>query len=364
MKRTLSILLLAAILLLTACAPAAAPPTEPVPTLTQPTEPAQTEPTQTDPTQSTEIPRDYAGYFSTIVSKEFQHNQYQSPDYPGDGSYAMLARPNEAELYVGQGVEAGMPLQIDPENGEPKRILWQEPVSGVTLAPDCAILTSQDGTELFSVPYDGGAPTLLYTDEGGGLCAFVEYFDGSVFFAASSGEDSLGIYRLYLPENRLDLLAADIHQTEDYPLAEITVVSNCEVTWTLSCPVLEQYGEALWEEPIIQDGEELVSPKENFAPFSEAETFAEFYETEKVYTAYYRDCLVNYLLEEDGRYSEQHYYVNSRTGQELRCTSPGYTDNRGANLYYVVYPDGTARPDAESKNGSRWWLDGYYAQNG
>lgn len=115
------------------------------------------------------------------------------------------------------------------------------------------------------------------------------------------------------------------------------------------------YAAQCWNEPIIQVNEnEFVSPAERTGMEAEAFLLDKSLDPNPVRNA------IAAWVEKTGIPGQVYTYASP----EATCTM---TETLVADGYYPtyrgVYPDGTARPQAEfEKNEDRWWLDDYYTK--
>ena len=301
MKKTAVLFILIA-LIFSACAPASAEPTITEAMATQPTEVPTTAATQPEIL-------DYETYFSSL-----------DPVEPVDDGYGNLVLSNAPINDVPEefAVEAA---------GEESRLTRQ---------------TDEGQEVLFTDPY--------------GVLNEVQYHNRCLFFLAGIDAETNGIYRLYLPEGKVDVLVEDIpvgSGEDGYRFSYFKVVSNCELTWVCAYPALEAHGAEYWNQPVLQDGQ---TPHEMFhGLYPQVESYEDLLEN-KTAAWQYAQTLCGVLRERTGRYTEELYYRNTMTEETRSC----FSDAVYSSQMPIVYPDGTARPEEERQNGDFWWLDSYY----
>ncbi|HIT33976.1 MAG TPA: hypothetical protein IAC31_05045 [Candidatus Faecousia intestinigallinarum] len=355
------LLLLAFALALAACAPAEAP--TPTADATQPTTLGTEAPTQTP----TEIPTepealDYDAYFSQIRGKEYLETGFKvlsNPDYLQDRDWRLdIADEEMLEERKWEDAWRNYPVILSASNKALVKVLSELPVRSLSAEPDFAVAVNADGTELWKLDYDTGEAETLYTDPSGQLCDPIEYYDGCVFFLAGNGADGRGLYRLYLPEMKLDLMAEDLpaERPDGYRFQGFQVISNHEVAWVYTYPVFEHYAQEYWDEPVLGQEGDRYTPKEAFGEIYAEDPPETVDDLSKTGQWQYAEQLDWVFLEKTGQYSADHWYRNTLTGEERMCYSFVIHNSKMP----VYYPDGTMRPEAEWENGSLWWLDSYY----
>ena len=172
---------------------------------------------------------------------------------------------------------------------------------------------------------------------------------------AGVDENTDGIYRLYVPENRLDLLVKNL-PAGDTGSVTFSIVSNVAVAWTVTRQITQEEMEKYWETPDLMGRK---SPREFFTDALGQPDVTLAYLEENKYNEklrQYRSALERYLYGQDTDVIHR-YYRNFLTGEEREC-SGCYTWEAG--VVSVVYPDGTRRPVEENSNSELWWLDSYY----
>lgn len=357
--------LVLAMLLLSGCAAAPAETTagtEPAPSVTtaprtEPTAPPATAPT----TLPTEPVKSYESFFSEEIACPVK-DSYGELWLDTQAVYG----PNSKESYtlVYERTLASLDLPSDnlgrvvllDKNNKYLRSLSEEKMYEARPANTeyCAAV-SEDQSTLWKLPYaEGAAPEALYTDSFSRISQ-PAYFENCLFFLAGVDENTDGIYRLYVPENRLDLLVKDL-PAGDTESVTFSIVSNVAVAWTVTRQITQEEMETYWETPDLMGGK---SPQGFFSDVLGQPGVTLAYLEENKYTEelwQYRTALKRYLYDQDTDVIHR-YYRNFLTGEEREC-SGCYTWEEG--VVSVVYPDGTRRPVEENSNGFLWWLDSYY----
>lgn len=352
-------------MLLSGCAAAPAETTagtEPAPSVTTApkTEPA-TEPTTVPTTVPTEPAVPYDTFFSQEIVRPVEEQDgrlflgnvriYGPSDdlsYLRIDDFSLEVYPLDPELL-------GQVVLLDAKNNL-VRALSDEKMSIVKPATaEYCVALSEDLHILWKLPYaEGAAPEALYTDPFSRISQ-PAYFENCLFFLAGVDENTDGIYRLYVPENRLDLLVKDL-PTGDTESVTFSIVSNVAVAWTVTRQITQEEMETHWETPDLMGGK---SPQGFFSDVLGQPDVTLAYLEENKYTEelwQYRSALERYLYGQDTDVIHR-YYRNFLTGEEREC-SGCYTWEAG--VVSVVYPDGTRRPVEENSNSELWWLDSYY----
>lgn len=354
-----------AVLLLSGCAAAPAETTagtEPAPSVTtaprtEPTAPPATAPT----TLPTEPVKSYESFFSEEIACPVK-DSYGELWLDTQAVYG----PNSKESYslVDEYMLARLDLPSDTlgrvvlldKNDKYLRSLSEEKMYTARPANTeyCAAV-SEDQSTLWKLPYaEGAVPEALYTDSFSRISQ-PAFFENCLFFLAGVDENTDGIYRLYVPENRLDLLVKDL-PTGDTGSVTFSIVSNVAVAWTVTRQITQEEMETYWETPDLMGGK---SPRDFFSDVLSQPDVTLAYLEENKYTeelSQYRTALKRYLYDQDTDVIHR-YYRNFLTGEEREC-SGCYTYEAG--VVSVVYPDSTRRPVEENSNGELWWLDSYY----
>ena len=363
MKKLFALVL--AVLLLSGCAAAPAETTagtEPAPSVT--TAP-RTEPTAPPATAPTTLPTEPVKSYESFFSEEVL-----CPVKDSNGELWLdtqaVSGPNSKESY--SLVDAYMLARLDlpsdtlghvvllNKNNKYLRSLSEEKMYEARPANTeyCAAV-SEDQSTLWKLPYaEGAVPEALYTDSFSRISQ-PAYFENCLFFLAGVDENTDGIYRLYVPENRLDLLVKDL-PAGDTGSVSFSIVSNVAVAWTVTRQITQAEMETHWETPDLMGGK---SPQGFFSDVLGQPGVTLAYLEENKYTeelSQYRTALKRYLYDQDTDVIHR-YYRNFLTGEEREC-SGCYTYEAG--VVSVVYPDGTRRPVEENSNGFLWWLDSYY----
>ena len=352
MKKEFFAAVLAGTMLLAGCAKAAPPttvttigtssptvkPTETVPSTTAPSEPAPT--VESIPT--------YDEFFAETVTRTVKYSIYN--EVPRIASADIIAKNSLT------GVTEGSVLLYDAVKDTYGDTLYAKPASTVTGSEDTAYIVPEDGASIVSVPLAGGPETNVYAAKGEILPGSLTYFEHCLFFAVDTGKNTVEIYRIYLPNGQADRLAeAKAPEGGTYRFGYLDVVSNKEVVWTYLLDIDGTYAAQCWNEPIIQVNEnEFVSPAERTGMEAEAFLLDKSLDPNPVRNA------IAAWVEKTGIPGQVYTYASP----EATCTM---TETLVADGYYPtyrgVYPDGTARPQAEfEKNEDRWWLDDYYTK--
>lgn len=337
-------------------APAVTQATAPSTEKTEPSSPAAIPAEDTEPTSADS----YDLYFSTIVPKE-------TAAVAGIGAVLVDARSQYADTDVFVCDENRLPIypQLSEENigqvvleksGEITVLSSEKFLPRVLSFDDSSVLAVTENRQyLLRIPFDGSEPQVIYEDPYLKL-EQAECFDKCIFFSAGASAEAMGIYRLYMPDGTLDLIADGIlpasETGDDYGVdCSFTVISNCEVAWDVRASLLGAYGEACWEQAVIPTDDGDKTPKDYYGCSSLAELLSDRREAED-----YIAKLDRWLYETQQVYSAERFYRNAMTG-EMRHAY-GFT---GYDLDAVVYPDGTFRSSEEDhRNGELWWLDDYY----
>ena len=106
-----------------------------------------------------------------------------------------------------------------------------------------------DGKELIRMDYHGENKETLFVDESGKIAqheaATAAYIrDNCVLFFMAGCEDGYGIYRLYLPENKLDLLV-----TSKESIWLLDPYSNHELSWFINNPDFSALCKQILDDP-------------------------------------------------------------------------------------------------------------------
>lgn len=357
--------LVLAMLLLSGCAAAPAETTArtetpPSVTTAPSTEPA-TEPTMVPTTAPTEPAVPYDTFFSQEIVRpvEEQDGRLSFGNVriygPSDDLSYIRVDDFSLEVYPLDPELLGQVVLLDAKNNL-VRALSDEKMSIVKPATaEYCVALSEDLRILWKLPYaENTQPEVLYTDAFSRI-SHPYFFENCLFFMASVDENTDGIYRLYMPEGRLDLLVKDL-PAGDTESVTFSIVSNVAVAWTVTRQITQEEMETYWETPDLMGGK---SPQGFFSDVLGQPGVTLAYLEENKYTeelSQYRTALKRYLYDQDTDVIHR-YYRNFLTGEEREC-SGCYTWEAG--VVSVVYPDGTHRPVEENSNGFLWWLDSYY----
>ena len=364
MKKLFALVL--AVLLLSGCAAAPAETTAgtetPPSVITAPsTEPA-TEATMVPTTAPTEPAVPYDTFFSQEIVRPVDYYFYRlflSNDQitgPDKGTFFYLVDDSSLEFLVVDPELLGYVVLCSRDGDIALRPLSDEKMSVAkpASAEYCAAIF-EDHSVLWKLPYaENAQPEALYTDPFSRISQ-PYFFENCLFFLAGVDEDTDGIYRLYVPENRLDLLVKDL-PAGDTESVTFSIVSNVAVAWAVTRQITQEEMETYWETPDLMGGK---SPQGFFSDVLGQPGVTLAYLEENKYNEklrQYRSALERYLYDQDTDVIHR-YYRNFLTGEEREC-SGCYTYEAG--VVSVVFPDGPRRPVEENSNGFLWWLDSYY----
>lgn len=223
-------------------APSSAPSTAPTTLPPETTEPVVTEPS----ILSWEIPdyprMRYEEYFSTVhiygytpIDEDPQTYYYSSAWNNGTDSCELWFQ--DGKLLAGNSLTNHY-AQVGTE-------IYGEDDSIVACNEEWIFLVL-DGKELIRMDYHGENKETLFVDESEqGFLQDRAYFrDNCVLFFTAGADDGYGIYRLYLPEKKLDLLvtsASKIRLLDPY--------SNHELAWCIQNPEFEELYQRILNDP-------------------------------------------------------------------------------------------------------------------
>ena len=121
----------------------------------------------------------------------------------------------------------------------------------VAAADERWIYMIEDGRELFRIDYFGENRQTLFVDETGKMhvdstseLGHISLAENCVLFFAAGAGDGYGIYRLYLPDMTLDLMA-----TSEAMITLLRPYSNHEITWLQDNPAFDTLYEQLMNDP-------------------------------------------------------------------------------------------------------------------
>lgn len=317
MKKKLILLLLCGAMLLSGCQTGGtpettAPPETTVPETTSPdTQPPETQPPETQPPEPSEpvltdilwtVPEPlnltYEEFFENIREYGFPINTDYEVHYNvswggvyGDDYYLWTNEENGA-LYIDLGDEN---LRIGTEYYPD--VVW-------TTADEQWIYGIQAGRELFRMDFFGENRQTLYIDETGKMSDHlgkVSIAEGcALFFAAGAGE-GYGIYRLYLPDMTLDLMATSELEPWLY-----RAYSNHQVMWKVHNPEIDALYEQCMNDPDFE-----------YRDFPDAGTVYELIANEY-------DVPLSY-----------YYYCNTANGDLLRLPEYSNSESQGEGEGFV-----------------------------
>ena len=267
MKKMTAILLILAMVLLSACQGSGnhettVPPETTVPETTVPetTVAPETNPPETTAPQETlppaelltsipwEVPElaamTYEAYFSEIHLYGYPLGGSNIVDADGhwgglgDNSHFVSLR-KDGTLIIGHD---DTPLRVGTQTYENVY---------VAAADERWIYLIEDGRELFRIDYFGQNRQTLFVDETGKMpvdattkLGRISLAENCVLFFAAGAGDGYGIYRLYLPDMTLDLMAT----SETKPML-LRPYSNHEITWIEENPAFDTLYEQLMNDP-------------------------------------------------------------------------------------------------------------------
>lgn len=283
-----------------------------------------------------EIPEEFLtseDYFSQV--RPYQMEQLVCP-YPGD-------RTPDDQVYLRH--EGEVVWLSQREGGRTLWACWAPPDCRWLMADRAGVYGITADASLLRIPYASGQAEILFTDGTGQLLAQVERSDyqlwsadDCVLFFMAGTDKGLGIYRLYVPEKKVELLLDGLDPenayfgyggyptTKEIPdegpaTAEVwrymPIPSNVEVQWLENNPNYAVVYEALANSPDCP-----YDPK----VWGESE-FAGWVQT-------------SYEL-----YAQYAQYFNAATGERYEMPAEG------------IYREPPRTDDNEAKHGEAWWLD-------
>lgn len=253
MKRFRHAIMMVSVLILLAvlwgCTPSLPPETTP-PTLPTTLPPETTEPPVTEPSiLSWDVPDypqlSYEEYFSTVRVYGYPPTDEDPKTYYY--SFAWDNGTDSCELWFQDGkLLAGDSLanryvQVGTDTYGKDDI--------IAACNEEWIFLVLDGKELIRMDYHGENKETLFVDESGKIgqhelatSAYIR--DNCVLFFMAGCEDGYGIYRLYLPENKLDLLV-----TSHTIIRLLAPYSNHELSWSIKNPEFEEVYQSILNDP-------------------------------------------------------------------------------------------------------------------
>ena len=226
-------------------APSTAPSTVPTTLPPETTIPPTTEP----PVLSWEIPNypqmSYEEYFSTIrqygyVEQEWPEDYYYYSSIWRNGDHRCELWFQRGKLLAGSSLD-GKYVQVGIETYDDDDL--------IVACNEEWIFLVLDGKELIRMDYHGENKETLFVDESGKIAqheaatsAYIR--DNCVLFFMAGCEDGYGIYRLYLPENKLDLLVTSVDS-----IWLLDPYSNHELSWFITNPAFTALCQKILEDP-------------------------------------------------------------------------------------------------------------------
>lgn len=357
--------LVLAVLLLSGCAAAPAETTagtEPAPSVTTaPTTEPATEPTMVPTTAPTEPAVPYDTFFSQEIVRPVEEQDgrlffgnvriYGPSDdlsYIRVDDFSLEVYPLDPELL-------GQVVLLDAKNNL-VRALSDEKMSIVKPATaEYCVALSEDLRILWKLPYaENTQPEVLYTDAFSRI-SHPYFFENCLFFMASVDENTDGIYRLYMPEGRLDLLVKDLPPLTGDVVVDFDVVSNVAVAWEIYYEITEAQMEEYWE----ASGLFYQATPHEFCQEATQNPDIQVADLKVSYREWmhrYQGALDGLLYRDQGKYSIFRYYEDFLTGE----TREAYGYPTWSLYPRVYYPDGSMRTSDEDMNYRLWWLDSYY----
>lgn len=196
-----------------------------------------------------------------------------------------------------------------------------------------------------------GKTTVIVTADTGEIKLFDCTIGGCYFFTSNVNESNDGIYRLYLPTRKIDLLYDKLPANSTaYSITH--VLSNWEVVVRVASEFLNVCEEQWTKETVI--GGETVIPKDYF--HSNADVFRDAALKGEAWRAYRNAIDMEFFYPQD-EYSVTETYINGLTGDIWNI----YSWMCDLHNDEYVYPDGSARQvNCEYKSDYFWWVDDYY----
>lgn len=234
------------------CTPSEPPETTVPAESTAPTSlpPETTEPNVTEPSNYPwEIPEyplmSYDAYFSAVRLYGYEEREW-SPDY-----YYYRSSWRNGQNHCSLSFIDGKLNAKNKFNG------WYGQIGTDTYDEDDLIVACNeewiflilDGKELIRIDYQGENKETLFVDESGKIAqheystsAYIR--DNCVLFFMAGCEEGYGIYRLYLPEKKLDLLV-----TSENSIWLLDPYSNHELSWFIANPEFTALCKRILEDP-------------------------------------------------------------------------------------------------------------------
>lgn len=211
MKKSAILLTLFLLLLLAGCAKA---PAEPAVTATvAPTVPATetTKPTKPEPTEVT-LPWDFPEVEPMTYEEYFSEKREVTENYCEDADRLYLAEDSTPPVYSLRDEHGKLVLREDSYTGK-KTIATlcenEENNRWMILAKDRAFAV-QDDRSIIMLDLRTMEKSVLYTQEDGIVLLDMLYADNRLLFFVAGAPGHYTLYRMYLPEEKLDVMASNI----------------------------------------------------------------------------------------------------------------------------------------------------------
>lgn len=199
------------LLLLAGCAKAPAEPA--VTATTAPTVPATetTKPTKPEPTEVT-LPWDFPEVEPMTYEEYFSEKREVTENYCEDADRLYLAEDSTPPVYSLRDEHGKLVLREDSYTGK-KTIATlcknEENNRWMILAKDRAFAV-QDDRSIIMLDLRTMEKSVLYTQEDGIVLLDMLYADNRLLFFVAGAPGHYSLYRMYLPEEKLDVMASDI----------------------------------------------------------------------------------------------------------------------------------------------------------
>lgn len=211
MKKELFAAVLAGSILFTGCAKAPAEPA--VTATTAPTVPTTeaAKPTKPEPTEVT-LPWDFPEVEPMTYEEYFSEKREVTENYCEDADRLYLAEDSTPPVYSLRDEHGKLVLREDSYTGK-KTIATlcenEENNRWMILAKDRAFAV-QDDRSIIMLDLRTMEKSVLYTQEDGIVLLDMLYADNRLLFFVAGAPGHYSLYRMYLPEEKLDVMASDI----------------------------------------------------------------------------------------------------------------------------------------------------------